>query len=91
MEKLSKVELEVLSTITEQFENVTMRETGMINLSGGFAHAELVDYNSDEVNIMLKWGIQTDCENKVYIESYVLDRSSLTTTSNIMEVIRSLR
>ena len=61
----------------ERFEHDTERDTAVIKISGGFAKAEIKNYDENYFDIELKWGVQSDCENNVYTEEYKMDRKTL--------------
>jgi len=64
----------------DRFEAVTVNTTGIRNISGGFAHAEIYDYDDEFFDIELKWGIQSDVEDEVNTENYKMDRFTLEIT-----------
>ena len=69
------------------FECDTEKETGVSMLSGGFAIAEVYDEddfydeNKDKVHefykVQLKWGVQSDCTDRVNTEYYHLHKETL--------------
>ena len=69
------------------FECDTEKETGVSMLSGGFAIAEVYDEddfydeNKDKVHefykVQLKWGVQSDCTDRVNTEYYRLHKETL--------------
>lgn len=65
--------IEVLDTL----ESDTLGETGVAKISGGYAHADIVNYDNQYFDVELKWGIQSDCENSNTTEYYKLDRLTL--------------
>jgi hypothetical protein len=60
-----------------KFEGITEHSTGVDHISGGFAVAEISDYDDEQFDVELKWGIQSDCENVVHTEQYKLSRTTL--------------
>ena len=67
---------EVIQALRE-LEEETYLSTGIQHISGGFACANIFSYDEDYFDIKLKWGVQSDCENRVYREQYKLDRLTL--------------
>jgi hypothetical protein len=61
----------------ESFEWETICDTGIKNISGGFAKAEIFDLDEDYFDVELKWGVQSDCEDEVHTEQYKMDRLTL--------------
>jgi len=69
------------------FECDTEKETGVSMISGGFAIAEVYDEddfydeNKDKVHefykVQLKWGVQSDCTDRVNTEYYHLHKETL--------------
>ena len=69
------------------FECDTEKETGVSMLSGGFAIAEVYDEddfydeNKDKVHefykVQLKWGVQSDCTDRVNTEYYRMCKNTL--------------
>ena len=69
------------------FECATEKETGVNMISGGFAIAEVYDEddfydeNKDKVHefykVQLKWGVQSDCTDRVNTEYYRLHKETL--------------
>ena len=66
----------VKDALTE-FEIETIDSTGIRKISGGFACADIFDYDNDYFDIELKWGVQSDCDNVVHTEQYKMDRVTL--------------
>ena len=60
-----------------EFEKETQLDVGVKNLSGGFASANIFDYDDNYFDIELKWGVQNDVENRVNTEQYKMDRFTL--------------
>lgn len=77
MNKITKKEIKELAKVLEIFETKTLNETGVHRISGGFAIAEMDNYDNDYIYIQLRWGIQSDCEDRVNTENWLLDRSVL--------------
>ena len=61
----------------EKLETNTEYDTGVSMHSGGFACADIFDYDEEYFDIELKWGIQNDCDNVVHTEQYKMDRLTL--------------
>ena len=70
--KLSTKQLGTLAEVLRIFERATEKETAVHYISGGFAEAEMFDYDEEYIDIELKWGIQSDCENTVHTEQWKL-------------------
>lgn len=71
-----------LKELLEKFEYQTVRETGVYLHSGGFANADVNDYDDEYWYVILKWGIQNDVQNTVHTEHYKIDKQ----TYNITDV-----
>lgn len=65
-----------------EFEWETLNDTGVRHISGGFAEADIFDYDDEYFDIELKWGIQSDCENVCHTEQYKMDRKTLEITDS---------
>jgi hypothetical protein len=76
-------EMRKLADVLEKFERETERDTGMRMLNGGFAVAEMFDYDNNVFDIELKWGKQSDVDDDVHIEHYVVDRKTWKITDAI--------
>ena len=63
--------------VLKDFENETEKDMGLDRISGGFAVADIFNYDEDYFDIELKYGIQSDCENNVTTEQYKMDRLTL--------------
>ena len=61
----------------QELENETYNSTGIRYSSGGFASADIFDFDEDYFDVQLKWGVQNDCENTVHTENYTMDRLTL--------------
>jgi hypothetical protein len=70
--KMNNKQIDKLGEVLALFERFAERDTGVKYHSGGFAHAEMVDFDDQYLDIQLKWGIQSDCQNQVNIENYKL-------------------
>ena len=58
----------------ENLEADTIDANGYGHVSGGFATADIFDYDDDYFDIILKFGVQSDCENTVHTEQLKMDR-----------------
>ena len=47
------------------------------NLNGGFAKAEVYDYDEDTIDVELKYGVQSNSESNVYSETLKIDRQTM--------------
>jgi len=81
-----------LKEVLDWFERGTERDTGVKMISGGFAIAELDDVNDDTCLVTLKWGVQSDCENRVNTEEWELPVSALMAEPfNALEALEEMR
>ena len=69
MKTLTRKEEGQLKKALDDFEVQTLYGTGMAKLSGGFAEADMFDYDEEIIDVELKWGVQSDVENMVYTET----------------------
>ena len=74
---LNHLELSALAKELENFEAITLMETGVKKLSGGFAIAEMFTYDDDIIDIELKWGVQDEGGGDTHIEIYKIDRKTM--------------
>lgn len=67
-----------VSEALDRFEAETVRDTGVVNISGGFARAEASEdeFDSEHWNVELTWGIQSDCENVRHVENYKMNKKT---------------
>jgi len=70
--KLNEKQLAVIAEVLNLFDRKEVNTTGVQRISGGFAIADMFDYDKDFIDIQLKWGVQSDCENTVHTENYKL-------------------
>ena len=77
MDMLSTKQLKVLGDVLYAFERITEHDTAVRMISGGFADASMFNYDDDFIDIELKWGVQSDCQNTVHTENYKLAVSDL--------------
>ena len=73
---LTKVELKKLTNVLDVLEEQTKKDTYVFRFSGGFAEAEMFNYDNDIIDIELNWGIQNDGENSTHTEQWKLDRKT---------------
>jgi hypothetical protein len=92
------VDEQKLKDFLEYFENVEYRNTGVHFISGGFTIAEYDGWNEEEdedeqeLYITLKWGVQSDVEDRVNTEQYhilIKDFNSATTNNQIYKSLDS--
>tara|TARA_R110000868_G_scaffold1729_2_gene13871 strand:- start:2324 stop:2572 length:249 start_codon:yes stop_codon:yes gene_type:complete len=74
---LNHSELSKLAIELEKFELITLKETGVKKFSGGFAIAEMFNYDEKIIDIELKWGIQDENGGDTHSEIYKMDRKTL--------------
>lgn len=89
--ELNDKQLKTISDVLDIFERNESVTTGVKRISGGFAHAEMFSYDEDYVDIELKWGVQSDCEDNVHSENYklsmeVVDNEGLTAQERYLEI-----
>lgn len=91
-DKLTKEELTDLADILETFEVQSARDTGVKWLNGGYAKAEMFDYDEDKVDIELEWGEENmgDGRSVAHKECYTLDRKLITANIDVMEKIANI-
>ncbi len=65
-----------LKEVLEKFEQDTILETGLKNISGSFAKAEMFNYDDEYFDVELKWGVQSDTTDSVHTESYKINRKT---------------
>ena len=75
--KLKGKEDERFKEMLERFEIETLNETGVGKISGGFARAEFDGMDKDVMLITLKWGVQSDCDDRVNTERYTYPLAQL--------------
>lgn len=73
---LTNKDIKLLAKVLEKLENDTLLDSGLKNISGGFAKAEMFDYDKNIIDIELKSGVISDCENRVDIENLKIDRKT---------------
>ena len=61
----------------EVFEMETLADTGLKSISGGFAHADIFMSDGAFFDIELEFGVQSDCENRVDVEQYTMNKHTL--------------
>lgn len=71
------IDCEEVKNALDELERDTIYDTGIKNISGGFASANIFDYDDEYFYIELKWGVQNDCENRVNTENYKMNRFTL--------------
>jgi hypothetical protein len=76
LRSLTTIELLKLAEILEDLETSTLYSTGLIKISGGFASANLNNYENDFIDINLKFGCQSDVSDYVAEEDYRLNRKT---------------
>jgi len=74
---LTSKELKALADVLDYFEMATKRDTAISKISGGFAKAEMFNYDNKYIDILLKWGVQSDCQYSTHIENFKLPRNIL--------------
>jgi len=76
MKELTKQELETLKKKLEDFENQTYKDTGMKSLNGGYAKAEMFDYDDEFIDFELQWGCQDmgSGESMIHTEQHKISR-----------------
>ena len=75
--EITEEEMVKFTEVISKFEDSIFLDTGVNEISGGFARADMYDYDDDYCDILLQWGVQSDCENTEYQEEYKLNRKTL--------------
>ena len=89
--ELTKDKLDLIDKVLSKFEERTMKETGVNLISGGFAIAEMFGYDDEYIDIILRWGIQSDCENRVNWEQFKLPIEVLIESVSINTILNNLK
>jgi len=74
---ITSIELEQLKELLESLEWETVNTTGVRKISGGFATATHFDYDEEYIDVELKWGVQSDCEDTVHTEQLKVSRDTM--------------
>jgi len=74
---LTDEELERLKPVLDDLEVDAKFGIGAQFISGGFANATMYDYDKDIIDVELKFGIQSDCQNTVHTENIKIDRLTM--------------
>jgi len=77
MKTLTEKELEQISEKCTEIELIELKTGGWKYLSGGFARCDMVDYCDDTIYLDLTYGVQSDCEDRVYTDHLELDRETM--------------
>jgi len=72
-----KVDDQKVIDVLERIEFDIAIDGGYSYISGGFAKAEIFNYDDKYFDVEVKYGIQNDCQNTVYTEQLKIDRKSL--------------
>jgi len=80
MKKQYKVNSKEVKARLLSFEWNTEKQTGISKISGGFARAEINDWDDEYFFVDLSWGIQSDCEDRVHREKWLMNRETLEIT-----------
>jgi len=83
-------EIATLTKVLNEFDLATLRDTGVHRISGGFADSKLFDYDNEYIDIELKHGVQSDCENRVHTEQWKLKRSVLSQKKSVKQMVREI-
>jgi hypothetical protein len=76
IDKLTEEEFNKIKEAIGDLELITLQETGLSHLSGGFAKAKIINYDNDFVHIILTFGVQNDCDDSVYTSQHKIDRNT---------------
>ena len=87
---LAKTELKTLGKVLDEFDKQTTVDTGVNRISGGFAVADMFNYDNEYIDIQLKWGVQSDCEDNVHTEQWKLKRSVLSSKKSIKRMVEEI-
>ena len=87
---LTPVETGVLAKVLNCFERETKRNVGIHNVSGGYAYALVPKYDNEYIDITLKHGIQSDCQDTCYVEDWKLKRSVLSSINSIKKMVEEI-
>lgn len=75
---LSVGELKKLSQLLDDLEKDVISSNGLDHISGAFSSAEMFNYDDDIIDVELKFGVQDDVTNNVYVEQHQVDRKTMT-------------
>jgi hypothetical protein len=96
MRKIEKVkeltlkEIKKLGSVLYTFIKQTTRDTGVGKISGGFVLSQLFNYDDDYIDIQLKWGIKSDCQDTCNVEDWKLKRSVLSSKKSIKKMVEEI-
>lgn len=72
-----RVDDDAVKNALDELESETIDLQGLRNISGGFASADIFDYDEAYFDVELKFGIQDGDQNTVHTEQYRMDRLTL--------------
>ena len=73
---LLKEDFDKLKVVLDKLECDTLTQEGFEKLSGGFAHADMFDYDEIFFDVLLKYGVQSDVADTIHTEYYKVDRKT---------------
>jgi len=79
-----------LIVVLNALERKTKWETGIKNINGGFARAELKGFDKEYLDIELRYGVQSDVDDRVHVEHYKIEISSFN-TSSVIDILANMR
>jgi len=75
MSIINSTEISALAKVLQELERDTKETEGLNQISGGFAIADMIDYDEEVYTLQLKWGVQSDCTDNTHKESHKIKRS----------------
>lgn len=75
---LSAMDLISICNVLNKLEKDTIRDTGSHYVSGGYATAEIFNFDENIVDVVLKWGVKSDVTDTCNTEIYTIDRKTMT-------------
>jgi len=80
---MTSTELREVACLLEKIEQDVECEMGYTHISGKFVKASLAGYTKKSLNIVLKYGVKSDCTNISYKEKLRADRETMQLIQNI--------
>ena len=90
--KLTTKEISELRHVLEVFENSVYVDSGMKSINGGYARADMFDYDDEMIDIEVEWGRQDmgDGHSTCHVEQYTIDRETITADIPLAEKVAKI-
>jgi len=89
--ELNEKQIDTIKLVLDLFGQEEKKNTGVHNISGGYAYADMFDNDDLYIDIELNWGVKSDCTDNPHTEQFKLSIENIDDdTMSLLDKVHSI-